>query len=497
MREEHDLMPYEPGNLPPGPWLVFAPHPDDESFGMGGSLLRAGQAGLAVDIVFVTDGSRGADASRTDPTLVPLRRQEAESACRRFGVRQSWFWGEPDRGLRRTEEIVARVAALVEETSPASVFLPSILELHPDHRVTTRIVWDGLQKSKHFSGEVFSYDITTQGPANLLIDITSVVSEKRGVMAVYDSQVKGDRYLELVESLDRARRYTMPPACRAAEGFYRYAFSSRLALEQASTSWVRSYLAATDTIDDPLVSIIVRTRDRRSLLREAIASVLAQDYPRIELVVVNDGDADVEDLVEGPGERLAGHRCVSTGGKQGRSAAANAGLECASGEFFMFLDDDDWLDTSHITGLVSALRTAPDLLVAYAGARAVGGDGRIVRVFNETFDRNRLYFDNFIPINSALVSRSVIDAGLRFDPLLDVLEDWDFWLQVLQRTRAFAHIDCITANYRVSAEHGAGVRGGYDHAKRRIHARWSKTWGLDEITDFMTRLAQAANRARP
>src|SRR5690606_7379595 len=50
MIPEHEILPYQCSPLPPGPWLVLAPHPDDETFGMGGSLLRAKNEGIETEV---------------------------------------------------------------------------------------------------------------------------------------------------------------------------------------------------------------------------------------------------------------------------------------------------------------------------------------------------------------------------------------------------------------------------------------------------------------
>lgn len=495
VHDERDLMPFEPAAPPPGPWLVFAPHPDDESFGMGGTLLRARDAGIAVDIVFMTDGARGGDG---DPAVIAAaRRREAAAACAHLAVRRFELWNEPDRMLRDKPPLRERVAARVRDSAPACVFIPSVLELHPDHRITARLVWEGLRRCAGFDGLVLAYDICTPGPVNHLIDITSVAAEKQTLMQRYASQVETGNYVDVIEALDRARCFTLGDACRAAEGFYRLPFSPHVSLERAVLPWLQGFLKIANADDPPLVSMIVRTRNRRKLLREALSSVTAQDYPNLELVVVNDGGEDVSDLVAEAGSGLTAHRYLHLHCAVGRSAAANRGLESATGGYFLFLDDDDWLDPPHVSTLVRAVDGNPDELVAYTGVRVVSDQADACRVFNAPFDRLRLYYDNYIPIHAALVSREVIDAGIRFDESLDVLEDWDFWLQVIQRTASFLHVDGVTANYRVTRHQGIGVRGGYDGDKRRIYARWSKTWGLDEIDGLMTRLTALSGERSP
>jgi LmbE family N-acetylglucosaminyl deacetylase len=74
MLQEENFIPYTVSDLPPGPYLVFAPHPDDETFGMGGTIALATHAGgIAVHVVVLTDGQCAGDPGK--------RRQEAKDAA--------------------------------------------------------------------------------------------------------------------------------------------------------------------------------------------------------------------------------------------------------------------------------------------------------------------------------------------------------------------------------------------------------------------------------
>ena len=108
----------------------------------------------------------------------------------------------------------------------------------------------------------------------------------------------------------------------------------------------------------PLVSIIVRTVGRPELT-EALASIAVQSHTNIETLIV---DARGDGL---PSLQLsAGQTLVSTGAPLGRPKAANAGLDAVSGEFVMFLDDDDWLSASHVENLVHELQSSPTSIAA-------------------------------------------------------------------------------------------------------------------------------------
>jgi glycosyltransferase involved in cell wall biosynthesis len=104
--------------------------------------------------------------------------------------------------------------------------------------------------------------------------------------------------------------------------------------------------------ENPLVSIIVRTKDRPQLLKKAIKSIAAQTYRPIEVVLVNDGGCGLDI------EEIKGLLCdialnyVSLEKNTGRAHAGNVGIENANGEYIGFLDDDDEYYPEHLETLV-------------------------------------------------------------------------------------------------------------------------------------------------
>jgi LmbE family N-acetylglucosaminyl deacetylase len=117
--------------------LVFAPHPDDECLGCGGTILRKTGVQAEVAVVFVSDGA-ASHASLIEPDrLRSLRVEEARTAAARLGVRAEnvVFLGHPDGCLSHTRaRAVAEIEALLEDRRPAQVFVPHADEPPADHR---------------------------------------------------------------------------------------------------------------------------------------------------------------------------------------------------------------------------------------------------------------------------------------------------------------------------------------------------------------------------
>ena len=220
LNPEHVLIPFQASLLPPEPWLVFAPHADDETFGMGGSLLKAKNEGIETHLVVLTDGALGGESE----DLVKVREEEVNQAAQLLGIKSLHCWSEPDRGLDYNESLVGKITDTIRAQAPAAVFFPGPFEIHPDHRATAFLVWSALQQlcGKGTVPEAVAYEIGVQNPVNLLIDVTEQYAEKKKAMAIYASQNSENNYQELVLALDKGRTFSLPAKVEFAEGFFRF-----------------------------------------------------------------------------------------------------------------------------------------------------------------------------------------------------------------------------------------------------------------------------------
>ncbi len=490
---ENELIPYQCLDLPSGPWLVFAPHPDDESFGMGGSLLLAAKQGVDIYLVFMTDGAQGGILNAQE--LVTVRHNEAEAAGKILHAREIFFWDEADRKLPFNTALVNKIATLTSEINPQSVFFPSPMELHPDHRTTAQLVWAGLQRADTFHGKAYAYDISVQGQINYLVDISSVVDEKHQLMSVYASQLGENNYLEVIQALDRARSYTLGNSVLAAEGFYLFP-SIQGELTTHTLSVLQPYwkTASKLSINEPLVSIVIRTKDRPELLKQALVSIAKQSYGNIELIIINDAGANITDISRSYKPMISKIKVYDFAESVGRSAAANKGLELARGEYIGFLDDDDWLGAEHIRLLVDKLQDAANniLIAAYASTHCIDTErNKVLRTYAQDFDPVLLKIENYIPLHALLFRRKAIvtDPKCSFDVSLDLYEDWDFWLQLLKRGD-FVHVNKVTAFYRIGSGSGEGVNAEQERsmqALEKIARKWFKRWTANDYMKFIGR----------
>jgi LmbE family N-acetylglucosaminyl deacetylase/glycosyltransferase involved in cell wall biosynthesis len=511
METEDKIIPYNPTVLTGKRVLVLAPHPDDETIGCGGSLVHHVGAGDPVKVVFLTNGVHGNTSGEVDPTrYVKWRKDEAEKACACLGVTDLAFWPYEDRALARSRGAVNRMVTLLEDYRPELVYVPSVLEFHPDHRAACFLLCDAICICD-LTCDVAFYEVGQPLSINRLVDITGVLPEKSKAIEAYKSQLKERPYGEVCLALNRYRSLTLSSSATHAEGYFLCTSELIRKVGPLSIPFHRAHRLAPDPEEaGPLVSIIVRTKDRPGFLANALRSIDDQTYANLEIVVVNDGGRPVRDLVE----TVVGDIPVTYIVHEvslGRSAAANTGLAAARGMYINFLDDDDILYPDHVKTLVRCLETGGGK-IAYTNVLSVHFEGpperpqsRTRQVLNHdiAFDLDRLLFQNYLPLMGVMFHRDILPKVGVFDTELDLFEDWDFWIRA-SRLFPFHHIDKVTAEYRfygadtTEAAHQEKYR--YDEARARIFERvrshlTGETWVASLKSEWFGELKMGLERA--
>ncbi len=203
---ERDIFPkvYKKDNLPSGQWLILAPHPDDETFAMGGTIALARESKIPVKVLFVTLGEMFGDKD--------IRRGEAEKALNILGVNKDniFFMEIPDRAVydnkSKFKKYFLNVFKTLQVNYPLNIFIPSLFDYHPDHRVTT---WFFIDCIKEFKVDLWFYETYNLFPVNVLVDISKVADKKFLAMSEYKSQVARIKYNEIFKARDKFRSFTI------------------------------------------------------------------------------------------------------------------------------------------------------------------------------------------------------------------------------------------------------------------------------------------------
>ena len=122
--------------------------------------------------------------------------------------------------------------------------------------------------------------------------------------------------------------------------------------------------------ENPLVSVIVRTKDRPGLLGTALRSIASQDYRPIEVLLINDGGCDLDIGTVKTILVNCSLNYIHFEKSRGRAVAGNEGILHAKGRYIGFLDDDDEFYPDHLSVLVASLEESGDR-VAYADSELV------------------------------------------------------------------------------------------------------------------------------
>ncbi len=231
-----------------------------------------------------------------------------------------------------------------------------------------------------------------------------------------------------------------------------------------------------------LVSVVIPCYNQAHFLGEAIQSVLAQTYPRFEVIVVDDGSSDGTSEVAA---RYPDVHCVRQDNR-GVSAARNSGLARSEGEYVVFLDADDRLLPEALEAGIGCLKAHPGYAFASGRYRFIAGDGSFLKQQRErAVDKDSyvaLLRRNYIGVPAAVMFRRTVCASVGgFDPPADMSADTDIYLRIASRFPICSHEEEV-AEYRW---HGANTSGDparmlrtalYVLRKQRNHAKGNKQY---------------------
>ena len=204
----------------------------------------------------------------------------------------------------------------------------------------------------------------------------------------------------------------------------------------------------------PLVSVIIPCYNHGAYLQEAFESVWMQDYPAIEVIVVDDGSTDSTREVA---ERAEGVKYIYQK-NQGLSAARNTGISHSEGEMLLFLDADDWLLPGAIRMNVNCLLQNQKLAFVSGGHDKVYIDEGTVKeeVYEVPSDHYlQLLQGNYIGMHATVLYRRWVFDEFSYDTSLRSCEDYDLYLKVTRKYPVQHHTGKIAA-YRLHTTNMSG-----------------------------------------
>ena len=196
----------------------------------------------------------------------------------------------------------------------------------------------------------------------------------------------------------------------------------------------------------PKVSVIIVTYNRADLLPKAVASVLAQDYQDLELIIIDDASSDNTSKVIPEDSRIKYFRI---------SKSRNRGVSLASGDYIAMLDSDDyWIKNNKLSKQVTYLDSNLEVGLIGTAIRCEDEHGLVLKedIF-ETEDKNiraKLLWKNQFAQSSILFRK---DAFSKYDESLSIGEDYDLWLKIGCNYK-FANLSEVMIAYLI---HSGGI----------------------------------------
>jgi len=207
---------------------------------------------------------------------------------------------------------------------------------------------------------------------------------------------------------------------------------------------------------EPLVSVIMATKDREKIIPNAIESILEQTYKNWELLIVNDGGEKLDEIkIKFSDSRI---KYFDLDEHKGKSHANNVGIEKSGGQIIAYLDDDDKWYPNHLEVSVKELTRLESRLLVYSDYIQVdciinqsGIQSPSRKQIKSLKDArcNPVEDLNFIPNLSTVHKKSLFDMVGKYDEGLDYYEDWDM-LKRFSKVAYFVHIPEVTGEYWIN-----------------------------------------------
>ena len=202
----------------------------------------------------------------------------------------------------------------------------------------------------------------------------------------------------------------------------------------------------------PLVTVITPAYNQGIFLRDTIESVLSQDYPNIEFIVLNDGSTDETESIL---QEYTGRVKWETQKNMGQTATINKGWRMTKGEIITWLNSDDTFLPGCVRIGVEYLLAHPEVGIVFGDTLLTEADGTPIGKSppQPPYDYMRFLINcnNTVSQPSTFIRREVLDKVGELDPSFYYFMDWDFWMRAGLHFK-MEHITDVMSTYRLHAE---------------------------------------------
>lgn len=170
--------------------LVFAPHPDDESLGCGGTIALHARAGDAVWVVIATDGGSSKAGSWGRSRMAAVRAREAQAATQALGARSVAQLGLAE-GDYLQQDLQSQIGDLIRRFEPTFIYTTSCIDYHPEHVKVASALAKALEAVEYMHATVRIYEVQVPLTAiltNMITVIGPAAAAKKHALDAYDTQ---------------------------------------------------------------------------------------------------------------------------------------------------------------------------------------------------------------------------------------------------------------------------------------------------------------------
>ena len=207
--------------------------------------------------------------------------------------------------------------------------------------------------------------------------------------------------------------------------------------------------------DQPLVSIITPSFNQARYIESTIRSVLGQDYPRIEYIIVDggstDGTVDVIKKYEGKGEVTPSLAWWVSEKDKGQTDAINKGFARAKGDILAWIYSDDTYEPGAISAAVKYLQEHPEVGMVYADCNFINEEGNMIGKFGSAQTDYRLLRQGYvhIPQQTMFFRADLWKQVGPLDPSFYFAMDYDLWTRIASRSQIKYLPGQTWANFRL------------------------------------------------
>ncbi len=239
--------------------LILTPHPDDESFGCGGTIALYTSKGIEVNLAVISSGESIPKKFTGVNDILKAREDETLEASKVLGINNVYFLGFPDGSLALyKDDIGVRLSKLINDIEADIIFAPSPFDNHDDHIALSEIAIKFIETGCAF--KVAFYEVYGTIRFNLLIDVSNVLAIKESAIRKYHYSLfeQPELFVESVRGLNRFRTF------HARQAGYYEAFW--LVSGRMTKSEIYSWL--TYGLDEPAIKFLSKLKAVDKLLVE-------------------------------------------------------------------------------------------------------------------------------------------------------------------------------------------------------------------------------------